>query len=154
MWVLTSAEFDFVGRVPANVRYVGPVLDDPSWAATPGLPQGDDPLVLVGLSSTFQDHAGDAAAHRRRPVDTAGARHRDDRSGARSRIGHRDRQRRGRAERTAQRGARHAAAVVTHGGHGTVIKALAAGVPMVVLPHGRDQLDNAVRVATPAPGSR
>ena len=35
---------------------------------------------------------------------------------------------------------------MTHGGHGTVIKALAAGVPLVVIPHGRDQADNAVRV--------
>jgi UDP:flavonoid glycosyltransferase YjiC (YdhE family) len=36
--------------------------------------------------------------------------------------------------------------IVTHGGHGTVIKALAAGKPMLILPHGRDQDDNAVRV--------
>jgi len=35
---------------------------------------------------------------------------------------------------------------VTHGGHGTVIKSLAAGVPLVILPHGRDQADNAARV--------
>jgi len=42
---------------------------------------------------------------------------------------------------------RHASAVVTHGGHGTVIKTLAAGVPMVVVPLGRDQIDNAARVA-------
>jgi UDP:flavonoid glycosyltransferase YjiC (YdhE family) len=40
----------------------------------------------------------------------------------------------------------HAAAVVTHGGHGTVIKGLAADVPLLVLPMGRDQLDNATRV--------
>jgi len=37
-------------------------------------------------------------------------------------------------------------AVLTHGGHGTVIKALAAGVPLVVAPLGRDQPDNAARV--------
>ena len=36
--------------------------------------------------------------------------------------------------------------VVTHGGHGTVVKALAAGVPLVVMPHGRDQADNAARI--------
>jgi UDP:flavonoid glycosyltransferase YjiC (YdhE family) len=41
---------------------------------------------------------------------------------------------------------RHASAVVTHAGHGTVIKSLAAGVPVVALPLGRDQLDNAARV--------
>jgi MGT family glycosyltransferase len=40
----------------------------------------------------------------------------------------------------------HAAAIVTHGGHGTVIKALAADVPLLVVPMGRDQLDNATRV--------
>jgi MGT family glycosyltransferase len=39
-----------------------------------------------------------------------------------------------------------AAVVVTHAGHGTVIKALAAGVPLVCLPQGRDQKDNAARV--------
>src|SRR4029078_2689646 len=41
---------------------------------------------------------------------------------------------------------KHASAIVTHAGHGTVIKALAAGVPVVALPLGRDQLDNAARV--------
>ena len=37
------------------------------------------------------------------------------------------------------------AAVVTHGGSGTVLGALAAGVPMVVLPQGANQFDNALR---------
>jgi UDP:flavonoid glycosyltransferase YjiC (YdhE family) len=46
----------------------------------------------------------------------------------------------------------HAALVVTHGGHGTVMKALAAGVPMVVLHHGRDQADNAARVTARGAG--
>jgi UDP:flavonoid glycosyltransferase YjiC (YdhE family) len=36
--------------------------------------------------------------------------------------------------------------VVTHGGHGTVVRTLAAGVPMAILHHGRDQADNAARV--------
>ena len=40
----------------------------------------------------------------------------------------------------------HADLIVTHGGHGTVVKALAAGLPLVILHHGRDQADNAVRV--------
>ena len=42
--------------------------------------------------------------------------------------------------------------VVTHGGHGTVIKTLAARVPLVILHHGRDQSDNAVRVTTRGAG--
>ena len=48
----------------------------------------------------------------------------------------------------------HCAAVVTHGGHGTVIKALAAGVPLVVVPQGRDQPDNAARVVHAGAGVR
>lgn len=47
---------------------------------------------------------------------------------------------------------RHAAAVVTHAGHGTIIKSMAAGVPVVALPMGRDQPDNAVRAAAAGAG--
>jgi UDP:flavonoid glycosyltransferase YjiC (YdhE family) len=36
-------------------------------------------------------------------------------------------------------------AVITHAGHGTLLKALAAGVPALCLPMGRDQKDNVVR---------
>jgi UDP:flavonoid glycosyltransferase YjiC (YdhE family) len=46
----------------------------------------------------------------------------------------------------------HAAAVVTHAGHGTVIKSLAAGVPVVALPMGRDQPDNAARLVAAGAG--
>jgi len=41
---------------------------------------------------------------------------------------------------------REAALVVTHGGHGTVARALRHRRPLLVMPHGRDQNDNAVRV--------
>ncbi len=44
--------------------------------------------------------------------------------------------------------------MITHGGHGTVIKALAAGVPMLCLPHGRDQADDAARVVAAGAGLR
>lgn len=37
------------------------------------------------------------------------------------------------------------AAVVSHGGSGTLIGALAAGVPLVLLPQGADQFENAAR---------
>jgi UDP:flavonoid glycosyltransferase YjiC (YdhE family) len=42
----------------------------------------------------------------------------------------------------------HAAAVVTHAGHSTVLAALAHGVPLVCMPMGRDQDTNAERVRT------
>jgi MGT family glycosyltransferase len=37
------------------------------------------------------------------------------------------------------------AAVVSHGGSGTVLGALAAGLPLVLLPQGADQFENATR---------
>jgi MGT family glycosyltransferase len=152
--VMTSAEFDFPGALPRNALYVGPVLDDPQWSeATPWTPpEGTNPLVLVAMSSTFQDQIGslqhaidalgtlpvralvtagpalDAASLRPAPNVTvvASAPHREVLP--------------------------HTAVVITHGGHGTVVKALAAGVPMVLLPHGRDQGDTAVRVAARGAG--
>jgi UDP:flavonoid glycosyltransferase YjiC (YdhE family) len=44
--------------------------------------------------------------------------------------------------------------VVTHAGHGTVLRALAAGVPLVCLPMGRDQKDNTVRLLRLGAGVR
>ena len=152
--VMTSPALDFPATLPAGVRYVGPVLEDPVWSQgsswTP--PGGGQPLVLVSMSSTFQDQIGplqrviaalgtlpvhaivttgpaiDPAALSAAPNVTvlAHAPHREV--------------------------LRHADAVITHGGHGTVVKTLAAGVPMVLLPHGRDQGDTAVRVTARGAG--
>lgn len=147
--VLTAAAFDLPGELPGTARYVGPVLDDPDWAAgeawTP--PPGEGPLVLVAMSSTFQDHvaclqrvadalaqAGVRGVVTTGPALPPGAVRGSDRVQVLAAAPH--------AEVLP-----HAAAVVTHGGHGTVMKALAAGLPLVVLPHGRDQADNARRVA-------
>ena len=44
--------------------------------------------------------------------------------------------------------------MVTHCGHGTTIKSLAAGVPLVCLPMGRDPLDVAARVVHAGAGLR
>ena len=40
----------------------------------------------------------------------------------------------------------HTDVLVTHGGHGTVMKSLVAGVPIVCMPTGREQPDNAARL--------
>ncbi|MDQ4010093.1 MAG: glycosyltransferase [Actinomycetota bacterium] len=48
----------------------------------------------------------------------------------------------------------HAAAMVCHGGTGTVLGALAAGVPLVVVPQFADHPDNAERVAAIGAGLR
>ena len=46
------------------------------------------------------------------------------------------------------------AAVINHGGHGIVIKALAARLPQLTLPLGRDQPNNAARVHAAGVGLR
>jgi MGT family glycosyltransferase len=146
--VLTSAAFDFPGELPSTVRYVGAVLDDPQWAVDQPwtAPPGDDPLVLVALSSTFQDQAAclqrivdglaDLAV---RAIVTTGPALDPASISTPPNVAVA-------AAAPHSTVLRDAAAVITHGGHGTVVRALAAGVPMVVVPHGRDQGDNARRV--------
>jgi UDP:flavonoid glycosyltransferase YjiC (YdhE family) len=41
----------------------------------------------------------------------------------------------------------HAAAVITRGGHGTIARALAEGVPLLICPGGGDMAENGTRVA-------
>lgn len=152
--LLVERAFDFPATLPPGVRYAGAQLDDPSWTAPWTPPAGDDPLVLVATSTTFQNQVPDlrriAAALGTLPVRgviTAGPSL--DLSGfdappnvqVVASAPHRD-------------VLRHAAAVVTHGGHGTVVKSLAAGVPLLVLPMGRDQGDNAARVVAHGAGLR
>lgn len=45
-------------------------------------------------------------------------------------------------------------AMICHGGHGTVLRPLAHGKPVVVIPSGRDQPENAQRVAQAGAGVR
>jgi MGT family glycosyltransferase len=154
--VLTSPSFDFpIPHPPPNVRYVGPQLDDPEWTSgATWRPEGDGPLVLVAASSTFQRQTGllrrAAAALGRLPVRgvlTTGRAIDPADVPAPANV---------RVVRAAPHRAvlAEAAAVVTHAGHGSVLKALAAGVPLVCLPMGRDQKDNAVRVLRLGAGVR
>jgi len=146
----TSAAFDFpADSLPDRVRYVGPQIADPAWAdawKSPWPKTDTRPLVAVSFSTTFQGHTGvlqkviDAlsnlpvrvlvtlggsvkAAELRAPyncelVDSA----------PHSQV------------------MKEAALVITHGGHGTVMRSLLSRVPMLIIPHGRDQNDNAIRV--------
>ena len=155
--VCSSPSYDFAsGSVPGNVRYVGPQLDDAASAARPSpwaVPSGR-PLVLVGLSSTVMRQEGllqrAADALGQLPVQgliTTGPAVDPALIAAPPNV-------------TVTRWARHAdvlprcSAVITHGGHGTVMKALTAGVPLLVVPLGRDQPDNAARVVHAGAGLR
>lgn len=161
--ILTSRAFDFaLDPAPPNVRYVGPVLDDPHWLlgtdSGPGEHRTDDrPLVVVGFSSTYQRQE----TALRRAIEALGTlpvtalvstgpaldAHALAAADLPDNV-------------TLSRALSHAAvfphasAVVTHAGHGTVMRALAAGAPLVCLPMGRDQDDNAAKVAYHGAGIR
>jgi MGT family glycosyltransferase len=146
--VMTSPSFDFSGpHLPANVRYVGPQLDDPDWAAQVRWSRRDgQPLVLVALSSVYQNQSQllrkIASALATLPISgvlTTGRAVDPGDIPAPPNV---------QVVRAAphRRVLAEASVVVTHAGHGIVMKALAAGVPMVCMPMGRDQKDNTARV--------
>jgi MGT family glycosyltransferase len=150
--VMTSPAFDFPAKLPPTASYVGPVLDDPAWAAPWTPPVGNEPLVLVALSSTFQNQVDElrriATALGTLPVRgliTTGPALDATALDAPPNVAVV-------ASAPHNQVLQQAAAVITHGGHGTVIKTLAAGVPVVVMHCGRDQPDNAARVTTRGAG--
>lgn len=138
---------------PASVVQLGPGLwepraDPPAWLA-----RVDRPLVLVTCSTEFQDDgrlvavALEALAGEDVFVvaTTAGV----DPAGLRAPAN-------GRIERFVPHGPliERAQVVVCHGGMGITQKALAAGVPVVVVPFGRDQLEVARHVEVAGAGVR
>lgn len=156
--VLTAPEFDFAGRapLPPNVRYAGPVLDqepEGGWDS-PWPTDHRDPLVVAGFSTTFQDQRGLAervvAAMAGLPVRglvTTGPAIDPAELPASPNV-------------EVRRFVPHTAVmpktrlVICHGGLGTVHTALAAGVPLICIPHGRDQADTAARVIVAGAGKR
>lgn len=154
--VMTSRSFDFTvppgGRFPGNVRYVGPQLE---LGPSSPQPRNDTelPLVLVSASTSYQgqeqflDRVISALGSLpvRAMVTTGHAVTVDGPTPANVEIA---------------TWVPHstvlptASAVVTHGGHGTVLTSLAHGVPVVCLPMGRDQPDIAARVVHSGAGVR
>jgi MGT family glycosyltransferase len=154
--VLTSAEFDFVPPTsPPDVRWVGAQLDDPGWVEpwTPAWPDdARDPLVVVSLGTTYQRQ--ERTFHRLaealaglpvRALLTLGGQLDPGALPSHPNV-------------VCVRSAPHAAVlpraslVVCHGGHGTVMKALSHGVPVVCVPFGRDQKDNGARLIRASAG--
>jgi MGT family glycosyltransferase len=151
-----SAAFDFPAtRLPANLRYIGPLLDMPEWAGTWTAPWSESnarPRVLVSLSTSFQNQA----ALLRRIIAALGTMELDAVVTTGPAMSQESFE--APANVTILPSAPHdvvmkeVSLVITHGGHGTVTRALTNGVPLLVIPMGRDQGDNAVRVVARGAG--
>jgi MGT family glycosyltransferase len=149
-WLGTARAFDFAPAIlPPYVRYVGPLVRDPARAShwSPPWPAADRrPLVVVGFSTSFQNHAAcvqrviDACAGLPvRVLVTLGGSLRHDELRAASNTWVVD-------YAPHNEVMRDAAVAVTHGGHGTVMTALIHELPLLLIAHGRDQEDNAARI--------
>lgn len=144
----TSKAFDFApDPLPAPYAHVGPYLADPAWVEDAELPPGDAPLVGVSFSSLYQAQEATLrnvlqalAALPVRGMVTTGPTLDPAEFEAPANV---------RIVRSAPHGLllSEAAVFVSHAGHGSVLRPLIAGVPLLCLPMGRDQNDNAMRAA-------
>jgi MGT family glycosyltransferase len=151
---LTSEGFEYPrGDWPANVLLVGPLAWAPLSEEPPWLAELGDPLVLVTCSTERQRDARlitialEALPETGAAVIATSAAH--DSAGFPAPPG-------SKVVRflAHEHVLRRAACVVCHGGMGITQKALAAGVPVVVVPFGRDQLETARRVEVAEAGVR
>lgn len=155
--VMTAPELDFSSRgaLPPNVRYVGPAFEPyPHRWDSPWPQANTDPLVIVSFSTSYMNQRAlvqrvlDALAELPvRALLTAGpaldtqALRLPENARTTPFIPHRT-------------VLPHAALVITHAGWQTVNAALADGVPLLCVPDGRDQPDNAARVFACGAGAR
>ncbi|HTM95841.1 MAG TPA: nucleotide disphospho-sugar-binding domain-containing protein [Croceibacterium sp.] len=134
---------------PAGVAFIGAQLDEPGWAEpwTSPWPADDKrPLVLVGFSTTFQNQIGvlqnviDALGTLPvRGLVTLGPTVSPGELSAPDNV---------QVVPSAPHGAvmEQASLVITHGGFGTLARALTHKLPVLVMPMGRDQGLNAEKV--------
>ena len=148
----TAEPFEYPRSLPPGVLMVGAATWDPPAELPLEIPDDGRPLALVTCSSEFQDDAAIAAAalegmadRWRLVVTSAGV---DPASLPR------------RGDAVVERYLPHrpllerASVTVCHGGMGIAQKALAFGVPVCVVPWGRDQLDVAAHVEEAGAGVR
>jgi UDP:flavonoid glycosyltransferase YjiC (YdhE family) len=143
--VATFPQLEYPRVWPSEVHVVGPLIWEPPYHDVE-LPPGDEPLVLVA-PSTAQDpeHHLLRAALRglgREPVRILAATNRKLLARpvavpTRARL----------VEWVSYgRTMPQCALVITHAGHGTLARSLAAGCPVVAVPHSGDMGENAARV--------
>ncbi len=151
--VATFPGLEYPRQWPASTEVVGPLL----WelpAEPVELPSGEDPAVLVAPSTAQDpDHALLRAALRGlagEPVRVLAA---TNRRPLRRPVAVPDNARLVdwlSYARTMPR----CAAVISHAGHGTVVRALASGAPLLCVPHSGDMGENAARVDWAGAGVR
>ena len=155
--VMTAPELDFStrGALPSNVHYVGPSFETyPREWLSPWPETNRNPLVVISLSTSYMNQGAlaqrilDAVAPLPvRALLTAGPALETDvlRTPPNAHT----------VPFVAHRSVfPHAALVITHAGWQTVNAALADGVPLLCIPDGRDQPDNAARVLAVGAGLR
>ena len=150
MLLAISSAFDFpVEYLPKNARYVGPLLDPPGWSkpwTAPWSKGSERPRALVSFSTTFQDQSEAL----QRVINALGGIDID--AVVTTGLALDGVTLHAPKNVTLLHSAPHdavmkeASLVVTHGGHGTVSRALIHSLPLLVMPMGRDQNDNARRV--------
>lgn len=141
----TFPQLEYPRSWPSGVHIVGPMLWEPAYGDTDP-PPGDEPLVLVAVS-TAQDpeHTLLRTALRglgRAPVRVLAATNRkplNDPVSVPPNIKLVD-------WISYSRTMPRCAAVISHAGHGTVVRALASGAPVLAVPHSGDMGENAARV--------
>ncbi|HEY7829736.1 MAG TPA: nucleotide disphospho-sugar-binding domain-containing protein [Solirubrobacteraceae bacterium] len=157
IYVMTAPELDFSseGKLPPNVHYVGPAFEPFAGEWRSPWPESNaDPLVLISFSTSYMNQRApvqrvlDAvAALPVRALLTSGPAL----DSATLRIPANARTVTFLPHRLVLP---DAALMITHAGWQTVNAALADGVPLLCVPGGRDQPDNAVRVVRAGAGMR
>jgi MGT family glycosyltransferase len=151
-----SRAFDFqADSLPDNLRYVGPLLDQPNWSGPWHAPWCKErPRVLIagstgaqGQDELIQKIINAMGQLKIEAVATAGPNLDVDTLRAPDNVY---------LLRSAPHNTvmREVSLVISQGGHGTVNRALVNGLPLLVLPMGRDQGDNAARVEAKGAGLR
>ncbi len=143
--VATFPQLEYSRQWPKEVHPVGPLMWEPPYGHVEP-PPGDEPLLLVAPSTAqdpghrllraalvglAEEHVRVLAATNRKPLDRpvsvpANARLVEWVSYSKSMPG--------------------CALVITHAGHGTVVRALSSGCPVLAVPHSGDMGENAARV--------
>jgi UDP:flavonoid glycosyltransferase YjiC (YdhE family) len=151
-----SRAFDFeADSLPANLRYVGPLLDQPGWSEPWRAPWSTNrPRVLIAGSTGAQGQGEliQKIIHAMGQIEIEAV------TTCGPNLDLNTLQVPGNVHllHSAPHNTvmQEVSLVISQGGHGTVNRALVNGVPLLILPMGRDQGDNAARVESKGAGLR